>query len=530
MCVPVQEKRPDVVPGAMTRAPAYRRLAVAGPAVLAAILSLTAITGRSLGFDEGATVAIASQHGSALWSAIAHDGGNMSGYYLLIHVLIGLFGDGLFVLRLPSAVAAVATVALIGVIGQRLFDPLVAAAAGTLAAVSLPLIYWAQTIRGYAPMVAFVCAGVVAFIALSDPPEGEAPGRRPWLVYAVAMTLAMYCSFVAVLVVPAQLLVLVYRRAALRRVVSALAAVAVCCLPIVVLAVRRGSGQLFWVTRPTRMVETQVLQSLTSAGLQPSFHHTATTYFAMWAIVAAVLAVLVDVVRRRRRGEPVWAMAMILSWCVVPAALTFLYSLISQPIFVPRNLIMCTPALALALAPLIADRRVPRLAAATALIAVLVLRAIPVAHSYGVSPEPWHAVTRRVMAESRPGDCIAFYPEDARMAFQYYVGTGAPAAQRAPRSILPAIAWGVVRPYVEEYATVSPVALGARAAGCRRMWFVSSHEGQADGPAKARAHRAQWLRLDAELERQFGAAPVQKYGYASTIHVQLLPGRSAGSG
>jgi hypothetical protein len=134
------------------------------------------------------------------------------------------------------------------------------------------------------------------------------------------------------------------------------------------------------------------------------------------------------------------------------------------------------------------------------------------------------------MAESRPGDCIAFYPEDARMAFQYYVGIGAPAAQRAPRSILPAIAWGVVRPYVEEYATVSPVALGARAAGCRRMWFVSSHEGQADGPAKARAHRAQWLRLDAELERQFGAAPVQKYGYASTIHVQLLPGRSAGSG
>jgi len=531
--VPVQEEPRGVSARAPTRAPVAGWVAVGAPAALAAILSLLQITGRSLGFDEGATVAIASQHGSALWSAIAHDGGNMSGYYLLLHALIGLFGNGLLVLRLPSAIAAVATVALVGVIGRRLFDPLVAAVAGTLAAVSLPLVYWAQTARGYAPMVAFVCLGVVAFVAVSDPPAGEAPGRRPWIVYVVAMTLAMYCSFVAVLVVPAQLIVLARRRAALRRVGAALLAVALCCLPILVLAVRRGSGQLFWVTRPTRMVETQVLQSLTSGGLQPSFRHTATTHFAMWAIVAAVLAVLVDVVRRQRRGEPVWRLAMILSWAVVPASLTFLYSLVSQPIFVPRNLIMSTPAVALALAPVISDRRVGRVGrvvAAALLMAILGLRAIPVGHAYGVSPEPWQSVTRQVLAQSRPGDCIAFYPQDGRMAFQYYVGTGAAAERRAPRSILPVLAWGAVKPYVEQYATLSPAEIGVRAAGCRRMWFVSSHEGQADGPPVARAHRAQWLGLRAALERRFGSAPVGSDGYASTIHVQLLGGRGAGGG
>jgi hypothetical protein len=52
---------------------------IALPSVLAAVLCFHGITSRSLGFDEGATVAIASQHGSALGSAIAHDGGNMSG-------------------------------------------------------------------------------------------------------------------------------------------------------------------------------------------------------------------------------------------------------------------------------------------------------------------------------------------------------------------------------------------------------------------------------------------------------------------
>jgi mannosyltransferase len=543
MSVHVQE--PDQ-PGASTSARPRRRrgwtgwwtsrrvrwAAVAVPAALATILSLPAITDRSLGFDEGATVSIASQHGSALWSAIAHDGGNMSGYYLLVHVLIGVFGNGLFALRVVSVIAVVATVALMAAIAGRLFGPLVAVTAGVLAAVSLPLVYWAQTARGYAPMVAFVCAGFLAFIALADPPGGAAPTRRPWLAYVVTMTLAMYCSFVAVLVVPAQLLVLAHRKDALRRWASALVAVAVLSLPIAILAVRRGSGQLFWVPRPTRMVETQVLQSLTSAGLTPNFHKVATTTVVMWVTVAAVAALVLDTIRRQRRGEQMWGMALTLSWCIVPAALTFLYSFVSQPIFVPRNVIMSTPAVALALATVVARRRWPRWAVpvvVVAVAAVVAVRAIPLGSAYGVSPEPWQQVTDHVLAQARPGDCIAFYPLDARMAFQYYVGTSRAAVSRAPRSILPVIGWGVVRPYVEDYVTLSPAQLARRAAGCRRLWFVSSHEGQSNGPAAARAHRAQWFALGAQLARMFGAGPVRKFGYASVIHVQLMPGRGAGA-
>jgi mannosyltransferase len=497
--------------------------AIAIPAGLAAVLSLIGLGGRSLGFDEGATASIAAQHGAALWHAIAHDGGNMSGYYLLMHVVTGAFGNGLVVLRLPSVVATVATVALIALIAQRLFaDRLVALVAGVLAAVSLPLVYWGQTARGYALMVAFVCAAYLAFIALA-----EGGSRGAWLGYVAAMTLAMYCSFVAVLVVPAQLLVLPGRRGAGRRVGSALVAVAVLCVPLAVLAIHRGSGQLFWVQPISSMVDTQVLQSLTSAGLQPVFHHSVTTKPLMWFTVAAVVALIVDVARRGRRGEPVWGMALVLAWCVLPAALTFLYSLVSQPVFVPRNVLVSTPAVALAFAPALADRRWPRFVAAGLLVAVLAARAVPVVRAYGVSPEPWRAVTAQVLAQSRPGDCIAFYPADARMAFQYYVGTGL-GVRRAPRAVLPAGPWGVVRPYVEEYAVPSAAELARRTAGCERMWLVSSHEGQPNGPAVARAHRAQWFALSAALRRRFGAGPVTKHGYASVIHVQLMPGRRAG--
>jgi mannosyltransferase len=528
MAVSTQEKPGLALPSKVRRGRGRDRMAIVAPAALAAVLSLYRITGRSLGFDEGATVAIVSQHGHALWMAIAHDGGNMAGYYLLLHVLVGLFGDGLLVLRLPSALATVATVALVATIGIRLFDRRAGLIAGLLAAVSLPLIYWAQTARGYAPMVAFVCAGFLAFVALTDRREAPVPGRWPWIAYVVAMTLAMYCSVVAALVVPAQLLVLVHRRGARRRVGSAVAAIVVCSLPLAILAVRRGSGQLFWVPRPTRMVETQVLQSVTSAGLAPSFHHVATTYLLMWITMAAVLALVVDVIRRRRRGEAVWGMALTLAWCLVPAALTFLYSLVAQPVFVPRNVLTSTPAVGLALAASARDRHWPRTAAPVVLVgllAVLALRALPTAKSYGVSPEPWQAVTAQVLAHSRPGDCIAFYPADGRMAFQYYLGTQGAATARAPRSILPAIRWGVVKSYVEDYVAPRRSALARQAQGCRRMWFIASHEGQPNGPSRARAHRAEYFRLDAELETLFGAGLVVDDGYASVIHLQLLPGK-----
>ncbi|MFX6040748.1 hypothetical protein ABTE96_22510, partial [Acinetobacter baumannii] len=80
---------------------------------LAALLVLLELGTRSLWLDEGATIAISSPHGAALWHAIAHDGGNMLGYYLFEHALIGLFGHAPALVRAPSAFASVVTVGLV---------------------------------------------------------------------------------------------------------------------------------------------------------------------------------------------------------------------------------------------------------------------------------------------------------------------------------------------------------------------------------------------------------------------------------
>src|SRR5205085_418898 len=137
---------------------------VAIPCVLAAALVLYKLGSRSLWLDESASVAIASQHGSALWSAISHDGGNLLGYYLILHVLIGWFGHAPELIRAPSAVATVITVALTAQLGRRLFDWRAGLAAGIVAAVSLPLVFWGQDARGYTLMLMFIVASFLALM------------------------------------------------------------------------------------------------------------------------------------------------------------------------------------------------------------------------------------------------------------------------------------------------------------------------------------------------------------------------------
>ena len=484
---------------------------VAAPALLALGLCLYGLASRSLGFDEGASVAIASRHGSALGHAIAHDGGNMSGYYLILHVLIGWFGDGLWVVRTPSAIATATTVALTGGLALRMFGRRVGLIAGLLAAVSLPLVFWGQSARGYAAMVALTTASFVAFEALIVP-----DGRRaiwPWIAYVACTALAVYCGFVAVLVLPSQLLLLAVRRSrtAVYRVASAMATAGLCCLPLVVLAAGRGPGQLFWVPRPALKLDGQVLEALASAGLPPSFHTTLTT-LPLLALTGAVLAALA---LRRPPGT-----GLLFAWLLVPVIVAFAESIAGQPVFLARNLLPVLPAVSILLAVAVADRRLSALAAGTLLAALLVLRVLQLIPSYGVSPEDWRSAARHVVADSRSGDCIAFYPADGHMAFAYYARGGAP----APRSILPATPWSdPPRPFVEDYATLSAARLARLPARCPRLWLVWSHQGQPDGPAGARANLARFARLRAELRTVYPGHPRPvTFGYAATVRVERL--------
>lgn len=491
------------------------------PALVAAGLCSYGITTRSLGFDEGASVAIAAQHGAALGRALAHDGGNMSGYYLLLHVLTGLFGNGLLVLRLPSVVFAAATAGLVTLLARTLFTTRVALISGLLTAVSLPLVFWGQSARGYAPMAALTCASYLAFATLVRRAEERRPTKSAAIAYAIATGLAAYTSFVAVLIVPAQLLMLVRRRRALRPVLSALAFSALSWVPLVLLALSRGSGQLFWVQRPTLKIERQVLDALSSAGLDPSFHRTATTGVLLILTSAMLLWFAAAFIVHAVRGRADWNHRLLLSWLLVPVALAWLESLFGQPIFTPRNLLMAVAPVGVLLALVVTDRHIPRLVGAALLAGVIALRLVQVTASYGVSPEDWKAASAYVTKRSSSADCAVFYPSDGRMAFRYYLVD----ARTAPLPILPPAPWSTVKPYVEDYATLTPAQLAGLPARCPRVWLISSHEGEPDGPAGSKRNRARFFRLRASLAGEYRQAALARFGYASPVRVELFTRR-----
>ena len=463
---------------------------VALPAVVALALTLIEVTTRSLWLDEAATVAIASQHGSAFWHAAAHDGGNMLGYYALLHVLIGWFGDGAFVIRLPSVIACGATAGAVALLGLRLFDRRVALAAGLLTAVSLPLVFWGQDARGYAAMVALVAGSFVALAAVVDGPRR----RGPWIAYVVLTTLSVYASYVAIFAVVAQMVALVVsRRDAWRRAVSATAVCAMCWIPLAVLAVSRGSGQLFWIGRPTFKLVRQIAGALTSAGFEPNFHPAAVATPLAILTVAALIYAAVRIVRR-----PEWGPVLALSWLVVPVGLMLVWSFISQPIFTPRNLLVSLPAVSLLLGWGIMSSRLSPILAWLAVGGLIALRVVALAPSYGTSPENWRAATAYVTNAAQPGDCIAFYPLDASMPFDYYAGKP-------------------VKPHVEQYATPTVPA------GCSRVWLVASHEGfPTGGTAASRAHYAMYVAVRQSLARRYAHRSARSFGYASVIWVDLF--------
>jgi hypothetical protein len=147
-----------------------------------------------------------------------------------------------------------------------------------------------------------------------------------------------------------------------------------------------------------------------------------------------------------------------------------------------------------------------------------VLRALQLAPAYGVSPENWRAATSYVVASARPGDCVAFYPRDNRMPFEYYLR----ARRRAPRPVMPTLPWGQVHPYVEDYTSLSPAQVARLPAHCGRVWLVSSHEGRVGGPPVSRGNYLRFGELAGGLSAGYPRSGNSSFGYQDAVTVTLF--------
>lgn len=178
----------------VTTAPAvsrWRFLLVLGILlVVAAGVRLYGLTAVAIWCDEASSIITSRYDLAALWFHAAHDV-HPPFYYLLLHGWMALFGDGLFSIRLLSAIPGIAVVVIGALLVRQVASPRTALLAAGLMALFPFAVRYSQEVRMYSWLTLLLLSATLALMRWL-----QAAHQRRWLVlYVVLMTAAFYTHY-----------------------------------------------------------------------------------------------------------------------------------------------------------------------------------------------------------------------------------------------------------------------------------------------------------------------------------------------
>ncbi|MBW3609253.1 MAG: glycosyltransferase [Actinobacteria bacterium] len=176
--------------------PARPLLAIAAITALAGALRLGLIDAQGLRLDEATTLRQAGLPLGELWTGLAGHNVHVPLHHTLMHAWVALTGDSEIALRAPSVFLGTLAVPLLWAIGRRLCGEGAALFAAALAAGS-PFLAWHSDEARMYPLL-LVCALCATLLLLDGLSKG---GRWRWAAYALALALAWYAHYFA-LVLP----------------------------------------------------------------------------------------------------------------------------------------------------------------------------------------------------------------------------------------------------------------------------------------------------------------------------------------
>jgi hypothetical protein len=197
------------------------------------------------------------------------------------------------------------------------------------------------------------------------------------------------------------------------------------------------SDQLAWIARPSLADIWEFLKLLTSQG------------GALLVVVYLALCSLafLQPAGVKRSPKESWALRLILFWLVSLPLLTLAVSLV-KPLFYPRYMVICVPALViLAARGLINLYDVPAVrhwAAAAAFVLVIALSGLGTQRYFSNFPtetSDWRVAVRYILQHQRPGDGAVFFLPNA-YCYRYYVHRAEESQPiSAPDVLYPPIPW-----------------------------------------------------------------------------------------
>ena len=355
------------------------------PAAVTLLAGLYRISGPSFSKDETATLAAVHRSFPQLIQLLGHVDVVHGAYYVLIWVVVRVFGGSSeLIVRLPSALAMAAAAYVITLIGRRLASGWAGLAAGLTFAILPSVSSYAQDAREGALLAALAATASYCLLRAAD--AGPAGRRRGWLAgYGATLALLGFGNLFALLLVVSHALTLwlwrpadggrgrvdrgqvdrgqVDRGQVDRGLVwgwlIAVLVVLVAVSPVAVVGYSQ-LHQIHWI-QPPDLKDVLTVQRLLGR-----------TSLVLAILVVVAAAVAYRLARKRPLGGcwPGRLVALCLPWLVLPPVILLTASL-AHPVYTFRYIVFCIPAAALLIGP--AMVALGRYAGQAALIALLVI-------------------------------------------------------------------------------------------------------------------------------------------------------------
>jgi 4-amino-4-deoxy-L-arabinose transferase and related glycosyltransferases of PMT family len=535
-----------------------------GIVLIALALNLYKLGAPSLWFDETFSVELARQPLPVLWHIIFGPEPNMELYYLLLHgwlsVATALGAHPVeWIVRLPSALCAALSTAVVFLLGRRYLGRGAGSVAALLYALNYLQLIYAQQARAYALQLFLICLSWLALLILCTPTRTAATERstprrqqRWWLlVYILTTTLAIYAHLFSFLIVGAQVvayggLCLVansWRTSARRQWKSlALSLVLVALLSIPMVLVSRQGAKTGWLPVP-HLAELQALFVIVS-GSNPRY-----LLVMIGAILLGLLLLglaygqrLVGKITPRRMGIFPWLGRRtgtgnvkpsapvatdylplawtLLCWFLIPIVVSYVVSQGSLRLFSTRYLVVVVPPFCLLATLSIALlRRLPL----RVLLALLLLgcAALVTPHYYqNAQVEDWRSAVQWLQIRYQPGDGLVCYDNEmnqgCQTAIEYYL-QAYPTAAHFTADTPGLFSWqqfGPAQPQSSLLAALDTQALTTFANHHPHLIMVIGRVPDAQGAAHAQ-QTVQWLNQHYHLTAHYQSATVTVWYYTT---------------
>jgi mannosyltransferase len=366
--------------------------------ILAAVLRLPTLGQQSFWYDEAFTP-VHVLHPS-LWAtlhSVAHTENTPPLWYLVAWADSRVLGTGEIALRLPSALAGIATVPVAWAIGRELTGRRATAIAiAGFVAVNPLLVWYSQEARAYALFVLLLAVAMLCFLCALDRPT-----PRHMAAFALSSSLALLSHYFALFLLIPMVIWLAWDRRSRRAALPAIGALALVGLALLPLISAQGGHGTQWIGRWALSSRLQAIPQYYLTGYSGApLGHGVELLVALGILAGLGLGLWRVLTPREERGALI-ALAIAAGGILIPVALVAF----GADYLAPRNLVAAMIPVTALIAVVVPSQRAGR--AGIALAATIAVAFGAIAVDVPLSPRlqrgDWSGVARALSAPAGGG-------------------------------------------------------------------------------------------------------------------------------